>query len=113
MDNDLDRSVRLLEDALSPGTGLLKNRTPRKYKDISFDLSLTLAPHEIKRIMTNNETLYDETITTILHADKSVTGNVIQSNTPWKTAIDSLYNEFFAVLQNHLGTYRNILSSLL
>lgn len=104
MDNDLDRSVRLLEDALSPGTGLLKNiRTPRKFKD--FDLSVTLVPHEMTRVMINNGTLYDETITTILNADKSVTGNVIQSNTPWKTAIDSLYAEFFSVLQSHSGKY--------
>ncbi|XP_018573204.1 nuclear pore complex protein Nup107 [Anoplophora glabripennis] len=109
MDNDLDRSVRLLEDALSPGAGLLKKnvRIPRRDKSDCFDLSLTLAPHEIKNIMFRDGTsLYEETITTILHTDKSVTGKVIQANNiPWKTTIDNLFSEFYSVLQSHSGSH--------
>ncbi|KAF7269580.1 nuclear pore complex protein Nup107 [Rhynchophorus ferrugineus] len=99
MDNDLNRSVRLLEDALStPSRGLFKK--PQKSLNELTNMSLTLAPHELQRLNTT-QYLYNETMTDLLQQDKTLTGSVIQNETPWKTTVDSLYTEFFEVLQGY------------
>lgn len=104
MDNDLDRSVRFLEDALRPtGRGLFK--TPNKSRldktQYDQDLSVTMAPYEIQKIM-HQGSKYNDTMSSIL-LDTSVRGSVIQGNAPWKNALESLYIEFFEVLQSHSG----------
>lgn len=108
MDNDLDRSVRLLEDALSTtGRGLFKNSamSSRKDKKDRFDLSITLGTQEYKKMLMNEGlSMYDQTVTRFLQGDITVTGSVLQaSDLPWKTTLDSLYTEFFEVLQTHSG----------
>lgn len=108
MDNDLDRSVRLLEDALSTsGRGLFKKSFISSRKDTNdrFDLSITLGPQEYKKMLMNEGlSVYDQTVTRFLQGDITVTGSVLQaSDLPWKTTLDSLYTEFFEVLQTHSG----------
>lgn len=107
MDNDLDRSVRLLEDALSTtGRGLFKKSVRQSRGDNNrVDLSITLDPHEYRKMLIREGlTIYDQTVGTILEGDLTVTGNVIQANNPpWKSALESLYTEFFEVLQTHSG----------
>lgn len=109
MENDLNRSVRLLEEALSTtGRGLFKNSLRKSRGDTSnrFDLSVAVAPHEYKRLlMREGLSIYDQTVADFLKADTTVTGNVLQANNPpWKLALDSLYMEFFVILQTHSGS---------
>ncbi|KAF2900316.1 hypothetical protein ILUMI_05870 [Ignelater luminosus] len=54
MDNDLNRSLRMLEESLaSPGTTKFKERNKNRYAD----LSLTLLPHEYQHLMERDESL--------------------------------------------------------
>ncbi|KAG5892251.1 hypothetical protein JTB14_014621 [Gonioctena quinquepunctata] len=99
MDNDLERSVRLLEDALSlTGRGLLEN---------SFHKSLATDENQFPYTSATN--LYPnphETSSKLSHIlqDHTLTGNVLQANNaPWRTTIESLHLEFFEVLQTHSG----------
>lgn len=106
MDNDLERSVRLLEDSLStPNRGLFKKkfgRTPAQSENIS-NLSIGLEP-ELKNIISKGFSIYDSAVSKILQSDQSITGNVLQSSTaPWKNTFDSLYTEFFEILSTHSG----------
>ncbi|KAJ8917651.1 hypothetical protein NQ315_005098 [Exocentrus adspersus] len=110
MENDLERSLHLLENALSTsGRGLFK----RKFREDAsaanlLDLSLTLTPHELKKFMFSDGTLpYDETALLNVQADKTVAGSIIQAGneTPWNTAVDSLYTEFYSILQSHSGNH--------
>ncbi|CAH0555792.1 unnamed protein product [Brassicogethes aeneus] len=104
MDNNLDRSVRLLEDALSTsGRGLFKTNTSKKRKDTvnNMEISLTLHPYELRKLM-EGTMAFDDTMESILQ-DKSIRGSVIQADLPWNNALDSLYTEFFEVLQSHSG----------
>lgn len=110
MDNDLDRSVRLLEDALSAsGRGLFKQSVRQSRLDSTnrVDLSIAINPNEYRRLLANEGiSIYDQTVASILQGDLTVTGNVLQAhNPPWKTTLDSLYTEFFEVLQTHSGFY--------
>lgn len=110
MDNDLDRSVRLLEDALSTsGRGLFKKSVKKSRKDTSdaIDLSISLIPHEFtKLLMKEGISIYDQTVSRFLKGDSTITGNVLQANNlPWKTTLNSLNVEFFEVLQTHSGEY--------
>lgn len=118
MDNDLERSVRLLEDALSTtGRGLFKKsaKKSRRNSKNNLELSISLDPLECKRLLVKEGlSIYDETVTRLLEGDLTVTGNVLQTNNlPWKTTLDSLNTEFFEVLQVHSGKfYFNVLPSL-
>lgn len=107
MDNDLERSVRLLEDALSTsGRGIFKkSKKTRRHSRKNLDLSISLGPLEYKRILVNEGlSIYDETVSKFLQGDLTVTGSVLQANNlPWKTTLDSLNTEFFEVLQVHSG----------
>lgn len=112
MDNDLERSVRILEDALSTTrTSLFKNTSRRSRVDQkkSLDLSVHLNEHEYKRmLMSEGISIYDDTVTRILQGNLTVTGEMLQANIlPWKTTLDSLNTEFFEVLQVHSGIYDN------
>ncbi|KAK9876612.1 hypothetical protein WA026_013990 [Henosepilachna vigintioctopunctata] len=102
MDNDLERSVRFLEDAVSStGRGLF-NLSSHRNKD--FDVSITMTPAEIQNLM--KETVYsnyDDTMNLILEGNQTISGSVIQSVNPWKSTMDSLYIEFFEILQNYSG----------
>ncbi|CAH1154193.1 unnamed protein product [Phaedon cochleariae] len=111
MDNDLERSVRLLEDALSTsGRGLFKKSLLKSRTDYDnrLDFSSTVANHELlKHLRRQQHPSFDETgskLSHILQGDQTVIGNVLQANVaPWTTAVDSLYTEFFEVLQTHSG----------
>nr|XP_023016171.1 nuclear pore complex protein Nup107 [Leptinotarsa decemlineata] len=99
MDNDLERSVRLLEDALSlSGRGLFKSSFQR-----APDAEVICPPFEDHVMRKSFMEEATPKLSNILR-DQSVTGNVLQANnTPWKTTIDRLYLEFFEVLQTHSG----------
>ncbi|XP_030749921.1 nuclear pore complex protein Nup107 [Sitophilus oryzae] len=98
MDNDLNRSVRLLEDALStPSRGLFKKSLSQHFNE-SKDLTLMLAPHELQKLKSDHY-LYNETMADLLHGDTTLTGSVIQNEAPWKGTVDNLYMEFFEALQ--------------
>ncbi|CAG9860633.1 unnamed protein product [Phyllotreta striolata] len=106
MDNDLERSVRFLEDALSaPSRGLFKKKfTSTRNENIS-ELSTEVEP-ALKDIIRRDFSTYDSTVSKILQSDQSITGNVLQSSTaPWKGTFDSLYTEFFEVLSTHSGEF--------
>lgn len=107
MDNDLERSVRLLEDALSTsGRGLFRKKS-REYSKRNLNVSVSMGPLEYKQLLLNEGlSIYDETVTRFLQGDLTVTGSVLQANNlPWKTTLDSLNTEFFEVLQVHSGKY--------
>ncbi|KAJ8970967.1 hypothetical protein NQ317_012644 [Molorchus minor] len=103
MDNALERSLHLLENALSPSErGLFKKKG--KFGRDPIDFSFTVAPHELKKILegTGSTFYIDDTI----RLDRSFAGNVSQSDgKPWKSAIDRLYTQFFEILQSHSGGY--------
>lgn len=88
MENDLNRSLRLLENALTPKSrGLIKIGTPTPRSE-----KLTL----------NRSTLqepFQESFSSIIDADKTITGSAIRKAEPWKQALDSLYVEFLEILQ--------------
>lgn len=81
MENDLNRSIRLLENALTPKSrGLIKIPTPRSEK------------------LTLREPL-QESFSSIVDANKTITGSTIRKVEPWKHTLDSLYLEFLEILQ--------------
>lgn len=54
MDNDLNRSLRMLEESLaSPGSSKLKEKNKNRYAD----LSITLPQHELRHLIGRGETL--------------------------------------------------------
>lgn len=86
MENDLNRSLRLLENALTPHSrGLIKISTPKSEK---FTL--------------NNSLLQDpsqDSFASIVEANKTITGSAVRKVEPWNQALDSLYLEFLEILQ--------------
>lgn len=91
MESDLDRSVRILEDALAvSGRGLIKLNTS---KSIRGHRSLRVEKPDLdgSSVITNASFLQD----------KTATGSVIRAVEPWKSAIDSLFIEFLEILQVH------------
>lgn len=104
MDNDLDRSVRLLEDALSTTErGLFKKNINNSLSRLGQ--SLMLSPSEQKRLLMNERlSMYDATINSVLYENSTVTGSVLLANNPpWATTLNNLYREFFEILQTHSG----------
>lgn len=86
MENDLNRSLRLLENALTPKSrGLIKIATPRSEK-------LTLSHSQLQDPA-------QESFSSIVEANKTITGTAIRKVDPWKQALDSLYLEFLEILQ--------------
>lgn len=87
MENDLNRSLRLLENALTPKSrGLIKIGTPRSER-------LTLGHSALQ------ETLQGS-FSSLVDANKTITGSAIRKVEPWRQALDSLYLEFLEVLQS-------------
>lgn len=108
---DLSRSVRLLEDALSPhGRSLLRTHTPKKLKDTrrnidpSLDLTITLSAEEMKRLMDDTDlceaTGLDNTLNYMLQ-NSTITGSAINNNKPWENATDALFMEYLEVIRSH------------
>lgn len=92
MENDLNRSLRLLENALTPKSrGLIKIGTPRSGK-------LTLSHSTLQEPL-------QESFSSIIEADKTITGSAIRKIEPWKQALDSLYLEFLEVLQTATSSH--------
>lgn len=86
MENDLNRSLRLLENALTPKSrGLIKIGTPRSEK-------LTLSRSSLQEHP-------QESFASIIEANKTITGSAIRKVEPWNQALDSLYLEFLEILQ--------------
>ncbi|EFA09537.1 nuclear pore complex protein Nup107 [Tribolium castaneum] len=101
MDNDLERSVRLLEDALqTPTKGLFKvsTATPKREKP---NLSFTINPEDLTGLEYGS--VYQNTLSLFVDDDKTVTGSVIQAGTPWKNTVNNLYTEFADILQGSTG----------
>lgn len=102
MNRDLNRSVHILEDALSPhGRSLLRTGTPKRakfsskifdYEDVpEYEVSFrdpTKEPEQFSFLKDN----------TSLIQDRSITG-VSTFIKPWDNAYNSLYTEFLEVIQ--------------
>ncbi|RZC31996.1 nuclear pore complex protein Nup107 [Asbolus verrucosus] len=102
MNNDLERSIRLLEDALStPAKGLFRTSiTSQKKEKPSMDLSLTLASHELQMLLeSEGRSMYYDTMALLTEEDNTVAGSVIQSGSPWKSTMNNLYTEFADIFQ--------------
>ncbi|XP_044271446.1 nuclear pore complex protein Nup107 [Tribolium madens] len=98
MDNDLERSVRLLEDALqTPTKGLFKvsTATPKHRK-----LSLTVNADDFPTLEYRN---YEDSVFLFADVDKTITGSVVQAGAPWKNTVNNLYTEFADILQGCTG----------
>ncbi|KAL1509474.1 hypothetical protein ABEB36_004200 [Hypothenemus hampei] len=103
MDNNLNRSVRLLEDTLStPGRGMFKKSLSRQSL-ARKDLSCTFAPHELEMIQ-NQPSFYDDTMRDWLNTDNTITGAIIQNENPWKSTVDNMFVEFFEILNGQSGS---------
>ncbi|CAG9773100.1 unnamed protein product [Ceutorhynchus assimilis] len=99
MDNDLNRSVRFLEEALStPSRRLHKKPAPQRRSDWIEDVTYVMAPHEIENLM-HCQSFYDQTMNDLMHVNRTLTGEVLQHQNPWTSTVDRLYIEFFEVLQ--------------
>ncbi|XP_050509495.1 nuclear pore complex protein Nup107 [Diabrotica virgifera virgifera] len=109
MDNDLDRSIRLLENALSTSNRGLFKKSFGKSKlatDNISNVSIASADDDLRNIISKSFLTSDNAVSRILQSDQTVTGNVLQASTaPWKTALDSLYTEFFEILTSHSGGF--------
>lgn len=102
MDNDLNRSVRFLEDALStPARGLF--RTPTA-KNTVPDLGITLCPGELDALQNHPSAFYESTMNDLLSINKTIPGGIIQQGSPWKSTVDSLFVEFFEIMQGQTGS---------
>lgn len=103
MERELNRSLRLLEDALSPhGRSLLRTDTPKRaklsskvfdYEDLPEEYS-TLAPRDKTDV---EQFSFVKDNSNILQ-DRSITG-ISAYTKPWETAINSLYTEYLEVIQ--------------
>nr|CAH7732455.1 unnamed protein product [Callosobruchus chinensis] len=107
MDNDLERSVRLLEDALSPSTrGLFKLPGRRTQHDPDFSITLTNLERQQLLRSGSEFSLYDRTLASILNKSDTLTGGVLQKRElPWTVTLNCLYIEFFEILQGHSGRH--------
>jgi nuclear pore complex protein Nup107 len=104
MDNDLERSVRLLEDALqTPAKGLFKVAATTPKRDRIPNVSITMGPSELQRILGSDTMMFQDTMSMLIDHDKTVTGSVIQTATPWTSTLDNLYTEFADILQASSG----------
>lgn len=106
---DLNRSVRLLEDAISPhGRSLLRTGTPKKSKNLVkdryvtdkslLDLSVTVAQDEMRYLLEGGMSYVDHSLQNILQ-NSTLTGSALASNKPWENAADALYMECLEVIQ--------------
>lgn len=105
MNTDLERSVRLLEDALSTPrstpTKTTFKATPRTQKRKIFsNVSMTVTDEEIRKYLNQEYDLPDDDFTT---TETSMWGAANQSGTPWTNTINNLHLEFAEILQNNSG----------
>ncbi|XP_017770654.1 PREDICTED: nuclear pore complex protein Nup107 [Nicrophorus vespilloides] len=98
MDIDLDRSVRLLDEAVASKSKNIFRRGAKQLRKQNLQLSIDLSESEMK-LFTDESTFYNESFNAVLNENKTLTGSIIRSNEPWKNTTDSLYMEFFEVLQ--------------
>lgn len=103
MDRDLNRSVRLLEDALSPhGRSLLRMNTPKPSKISKIfdyeELSETDSNTRIEKSKDEQYSIFKDVSSTSFMLDKSISG-ISTFSKPWESAINSLYTEFLEVIQ--------------
>lgn len=97
-----DGRQTLLGDTHSPG---IADRTVgsrlSKLHNVEFDLSLTLAPHEVRDIMVRSEK-NDITIKEMME-DSTATGAILKANEPWREAKTKLYYDFLQSVQAHFS----------
>lgn len=101
MDRDLNRSVRLLEDALSPhGRSLIRMTTPKPSKISKIfdyeELSEIGSAGKEKVKEDEQYSIFKDVSTSFI--DKSLNG-ISTFSKPWESAINSLYTEFLEVIQ--------------
>lgn len=109
MDNDLNRSLRMLEEALSvKGKSLLHNVTPKKPlltpKERRAELPFSVSSQSLEHL--DNASLlsnmpYENALSNILESNRALTGTIIRENEPWRTTAEGLFMEFYEVLQSH------------
>lgn len=98
MDNDLNRSLRILEGALTPQSrGLIKLNNSKSTREKLQDSSV--AP--LTRDTASEISLH----ASLLSQNKTITGSVIRTVEPWKNALDNLYVEFLEILQSHVNEH--------
>lgn len=98
---DADDGRQTLGDTHSPG---MVDRTAgsRSIKhNMELDISLTLAPHEIRDIMVRSEK-NDITIKEMME-DSTATGAILKANEPWREAKAKLYYDFLQSVQAHFS----------
>lgn len=99
-----DNKQTQLSDVYSPG---LADRSAcpagsRLTKhNVELDISLTLAPHEIRDIMIRSER-NDITIKEMME-DSTSTGAILKANEPWREAKARLYYDFLQSVQAHFS----------
>lgn len=104
MENNLGRSVRLLEDALQTPTKSVFKVTPSsKKKDRKLiDLSLTMDEDSFDCLIQSDSAVLRNTMS--MFADETtITGAVVHAGQPWAGTIDNMYQEFAEILQSHSG----------
>lgn len=111
MEEDLNRSLRMLDEVMSkPSRGLLKPgllKDKLSAKKPEHNLTIVLTEEEKKYLdnqsIFNNITL-DKTLNSFVEGNKTLTGSVIQ-NEPWKNSVDILFTEFLEILQDRTNGY--------
>lgn len=102
MDNDLNRSLRILEGALTPqGRGLIKLNTSQSIREKRGEKGRESSLIPLIRDTASEISLH----ASLRDQNKTITGSVIRTVEPWKNAIDNLYIEFLEILQSHVNEH--------
>ncbi|KAF5305221.1 hypothetical protein FQR65_LT07760 [Abscondita terminalis] len=103
MDFDLERSLRFLEDSISRQGNLLVTTT-LKAKERKRDHE-TLPSFSVSEIPDKQRySIHEKSFNAIIDENKSITGSVLRVNEPWKLTVNSLFVEFYEVLQSHTNS---------
>ncbi|KAK4875289.1 hypothetical protein RN001_011711 [Aquatica leii] len=100
MDFDLERSLRLLEDSISRQGNLLITTTPKTKQRHSENLT----PRSLIDVEKQRYSINDKSFNAIVDENKSIAGSVLRINEPWKLTVNSLFVEFYEVLQSYTNS---------
>ncbi|KAF5276258.1 hypothetical protein FQA39_LY06607 [Lamprigera yunnana] len=106
MDYDLNRSLRLLEDSISTkGKFLLTtSKSKDKSRSVIGEDSFSQAEKNDSEMMDINYTIYDKTFSSLVDDNKLLTGSVLRVNEPWKVTVNTLFVEFYEILQSCINS---------
>lgn len=109
MDSDIQRSLRLLESAVStPGKGLFKTPTKSTIRKKRHDTPVLTLPEDLSHSedfrMEVSSASVRAALDTIMDSDKTLTGQIIRSEEPWEDAGDNLHTEFFEIMQANIDS---------